>query len=121
MESLRRLLDAAGLQQPCDLDLLLFLKRHPDALMTSDNLAAFLGYDFTQLAKALDLLVERRLVLRSQNPTHFARLYRFTTEHADRSLQDLLEVASTLEGRRRLRQLLRQTPSTPHEAEDAHA
>ena len=123
MESLKRLLDAAALKQPCDLDLVLFFHRHRDALMTSDNLAAFLGYDLAELATALDLLVERRLLVRSQNPTHAARLYRFTTEDADRPLQDLLEVASTVEGRRRLRYLLRQNdPSHPSDtAEDARA
>ena len=121
MESLERLLATAGLTHPCDLDLVLFFNRHRDSLMTSETLAAFLGYDLTQLAKSLDLLVERRLLLRSQNPAHFARRYRFTTEHADRPFQDLLEVASTLEGRRRLRHLMRQSLSTPHSTEDAHA
>jgi DNA-binding MarR family transcriptional regulator len=111
IEPLKQLLDAAGLKRVCDLDLVLFFNRHRDALMTSDNLATFLGYELTELAQSLDLLVERQLLRRSQNPTRFARLYRFTTEHADRPLKDLLEVASTLEGRRRLRQLLR----------DAHA
>jgi DNA-binding MarR family transcriptional regulator len=123
MESLERLLDAAGLKQPCDLDLVLFFSRHQDALMTSDNLAAFLGYDLSELAKSLDVLVERRLLIRSQNPTNSARLYRFTTEHADRPLQALLEVASALEGRRRLRHLLRQNHSRHRsdEREDGRA
>jgi DNA-binding MarR family transcriptional regulator len=112
-----------------------FLNRHRDALMTSEHLAAFLGYDPAQLAKSLDFLGEHQLLLRSQQPTHFARLYRFRTEHADERLQEILEVASTLEGRRHLRQLLKQnhaastplprSPSTPSpqadEPEDPHA
>jgi hypothetical protein len=106
--SLKRLLDASGLTHPCDLDLALFFYRHQGALMTSDNIAAFLGYDVTELAKSLDLLVERRVLARSQNHTNSVRLYRFTNEHADASLRALLEVASTLEGRRRLRRLLRE-------------
>lgn len=113
MESLERLLDAAGLTHPCDLDLMLFLDRHRDALMTSEQLAAFLGYDLAQLAKSLDVLGERQLLLRSQEPTHFARLYRFRAEHADERLQEILEVASTLEGRRHLRRLLRQNHAAP--------
>jgi DNA-binding MarR family transcriptional regulator len=113
VESLERLLEAAGLTHPCDLDLMLFLDRHPDALMTTEHLAAFLGYDLAQLAKSLDFLGERQLLLRSQKPAHFARLYRFRAEHADERLQEILEVASTLEGRRHLRQILKQNHAGP--------
>ena len=54
----QRLLDRIGaLQHPCDLDLLIFFARHPRTLLASEQLAVLLGYEFTQLAASLDLLV----------------------------------------------------------------
>jgi DNA-binding MarR family transcriptional regulator len=108
MESLEELLNIAPVKDPCDLDLLVFFARHPDALITSDQLALLVGYDVTLVARSLDLLVEHNLVQRSQNPTHLARLYRFRAEHWDPKFQEILKIASTLEGRRQLRRLLNQ-------------
>jgi hypothetical protein len=114
MESLEQLLNIARVKSPCDLDLLMFFARHPDALMTSEQLAAMVGYDLPQIAKSLDLLVRRKLLLRAQNPTHPARMYRFRVEFGGPRFTDLLKLASTLEGRRQMRHLLneRQPRST---------
>jgi hypothetical protein len=112
MNSFEELLNIAGLKNHCDLDLLLFFARHPDALMTSEQLALLVGYDIQQIAKSLDLLVERKLLRRTQNPTHAARLYRFRADHWDPRLRELLKTATTIEGRRKVRQLItnRQRP-----------
>ena len=118
---LEQLLESAALTHPCDLDLLLFFHRHPNALMTSEILAHFLGYDLPQLGKSLDLLVERGFLLRSQNPTHFARLYRFAAQHVDRTFGAILEIASTREGRRELRRLIRQNHSPLNRAPEQRA
>lgn len=112
MASLERLIDAANLRHPCDLNLLLFFDRHPAALMTSEQLAAFVGYDVSQVGKSLDFLVDRQLLVRSQNPTHFARLYRFKADHGG-EVQEILRVALTVTGRRQLRQILRQRQLPP--------
>jgi hypothetical protein len=106
MESLGQLLNLARIKTPCDLDLLLFFARHPDALMTSERLASFVGYDLPQIARSLDLLVQRKLLRRLQNPTHAARLYRFRANYGPPWFVELLKVAATVEGRRRIRHLL---------------
>jgi DNA-binding MarR family transcriptional regulator len=106
MESLDPLLTIARIKTPCDLDLLLFFARHPRALMTSEQLASFVGYDLPQIAKSLDLLVQRKLLRRSQNPTHAARLYSFRTDFGGPRFHELLKAASTVEGRRQIRRLL---------------
>jgi len=108
MESLEEVLNSARLKNPCDLDLLVFFARHPDALVTSEQLALLVGYDVAKVAKSLDLLVEHKLVRRSQNPTHLARLYRFRADHWDPKFQEILKTASTIEGRRQIRGLLNQ-------------
>lgn len=106
MESLEQLLNIARIKTPCDLDLLLFFARHPDALMRSEQLAAIVGYDLAQIAKSLDLLVKRKFLRRLQNPTHAARLYRFRADYGGPAFLELLKVATTVEGRRRIRHLL---------------
>jgi predicted transcriptional regulator len=113
VEALKQLLDAAGLKHPCDLDLMLFFDRHPDALMTSEQLASFVGYELSQIARSLDLLVQRQLLQRSQTLTHFSRLYRFRADHAG-EVREILTAAVTIEERRQMRQILRQrqAPST---------
>jgi hypothetical protein len=104
----RRLLAAAGvLRHPCDLDLLLFFARHPRVLLASESLASFLGYDMKVIAQSLDGLLAAGLLTRRQAATHAARLYVFTGGGvAAEWLPELLQIASTREGRRTLRTML---------------
>jgi DNA-binding IclR family transcriptional regulator len=95
------------LRHPCDLDLLLFLHRHPRSILTSERLAAYVGYDLNQVGRSLDLLTEAGLLERSQNPTHAARLYVLKTPDVG-WLTSLLDIASTRDGRRSLMQALQE-------------
>lgn len=95
------------LRHPCDLDLLVFFHRHPRAILTSERLAAYVGYDLNQLARSLDLLNTAGLLERSQNPTHAARLYVLKTPETG-WLSSVLEIASTREGRQKLLQTMRE-------------
>jgi DNA-binding MarR family transcriptional regulator len=102
------LLNSIGvLRHPCDLDLILFFHRHPCALLTSERLAAYVGYDLNQVGRSLDRLTDAGLVERTQNPTHAARMYVLKTSESG-WLTSLLEVASTREGRRDLIQAMRE-------------
>ena len=96
---------------PCDLNLLLFLNRHPRAIMSSEQLAAFVGYDLAQVAKSLDVLEAAGVLRRSLNPTHVGRLYTFTTDGGTSWLPSIVRAASTPEGRRRLIGLLQSKAS----------
>ena len=73
--------------------------------MSSEQLAAFVGYDLAQVAKSLDLLDRVGVLRRSLNPTHVGRLYKFIDGDAV-WLRALLHAASTPDGRRRLIGLL---------------
>jgi predicted transcriptional regulator len=105
------------LRHPCDLDLLVFFHRHPRAILTSDRLAAYVGYDLNQLARSLDLLTEAGLLERSQNPTHAARLYVLKTP-ATGWLTSVLDIASTREGRHKLLQTMREAIEREPSVED---
>ena len=100
-----------GIRHPCDLDLLVFFYRHPRALLSSEQLVTYAGYDRDQVAKSLDGLIEAGLLARSQHPAHPARLY--VLDLAARpggSLESLLKFAATREGRRVVMQCLEKKP-----------
>ena len=112
----RRLIDDGLLRHPCDLDLLLFFVRHPRSLLTSESLAAFLGYEIRQIAESLEVLLSAGLVKRTQTPAHAARLYVLAADtHGDGWLPSLLALASTRPGRLALREAL--APRRPREKE----
>jgi DNA-binding MarR family transcriptional regulator len=109
-EEVNELIAAAGVvRRPCDLDLLVFFRRHPRSLLASEQLALYVGYEPAQVARSLETLLGAGLVTRSQNPGHAGRLYVLATEGAeDRGLARLLGVASTREGRNALIRALQQ-------------
>jgi len=98
---LQALLRRAGVRSACDLDLLVFLWRHPRALLTSDRLAQMLGRTASQVGSSLDVLLERGWLARSQNPTGTARLYLLLLEGpSGEAARRLIVEASDPVGRR---------------------
>jgi len=64
------------IQNACDLDLMAFLHRHPRALLTTEQLAGFVGYNLKEVAKALDSFIEAGLLARTtQQSMHAARMF----------------------------------------------
>lgn len=118
-EKVKRLLaEAPVIREACDLDLLVFLHRHPRTLLTSENLAALVGYDMRQIGKALDAFVDAGILERIQSSMHAARMYLLSLRGpSGGGLQALLELASTREGRRKILEALNgrdpQTNSEP--------
>lgn len=112
IRELRSLLDRIGaVRRPCDLDLLVFFYRHPRALLTAEELIAYLGRDREDVASSLDSLIEAGLVTRSQNPSRTARLYILEPDALPGGLlNSFLEIAASREGRRELMQLLAPGP-----------
>lgn len=112
IENLRSLLERVpAIRAACDLDLLLFFHRHPYALLTSEQLVAYLGYDRDRMAKSLDGLIEADLLTRSQNPAHAARLYVLKLRGLPGGLlESLLRFAATRQGRRVVLGILKDGP-----------
>jgi hypothetical protein len=102
------LLRSVGVRHPCDLDLLLFFQDHPHSLLTSERLAAYVGYDLNQIARSLSLLTEAGLLTQSQNATHAARLYVLRTPVIT-GLTSLINIASTRAGRQSLLDAIKET------------
>ena len=108
IDRLRTLLDRLdAIRDACDLDLLVFFNRHPLALLTSEQIVAYVGYDRDRVAKSLDGLIAGGLLVRAQNPSHAARLYSLNLAGQPGGwLQSLVAYASTREGRSAVRSLL---------------
>lgn len=112
-QDLRSMLDRIrGIRHACDLDLLLFFYRHPRALLTSELVAVYLGYDPGQVAKSFESLIEAGLLTRSQSPSHAAQLYTLELG-GEGPLTSLLSIASTREGRLGVKQLLQSSLTKP--------
>lgn len=75
-----RLLDELGITHLCDVDLLVFFARHPRALLASEQLAAFTGYNLQQIAESLEVLVHLGVLRRTTNSAPAARMYIFSLE-----------------------------------------
>ena len=105
----RRVLARIGIvRHRCDLDLLIFFVQHPNTLLMTEQLAAFVGYELPRISASLDTLIESRLLTQTQNPTHAARWYEFTPgESTGDWLPSLVRLASTRDGRLALREALR--------------
>ena len=100
------------LREPCDLDLLLFFYRHPRAFLISERLADYVGYDLPQVAQSLENLITARLLRRSPDSTHPARLYVLTPGSTLGGwLSSLLRIAATREGRLAVIHALKQRPA----------
>ena len=117
-EQVRALLDRIGMvRDRCDLDLLLFFVRHPRVLLSSDQIAALLGYTVKRLGDSLEALVTAKLLSRTQKPSGVARLYVFADGDTPDWLSSLVELASTREGhlaiRNALADRLKGAPSVP--------
>lgn len=107
-EQIRRLLARVPvIRGACDLDLLMFLSRHPRALLTMEQLAAFVGYEMKQVVRSIDMFIEAGLLERTQNPKHAARMYLLVLDGpGNGGLRSLVEMSSTRPGRREVLDLL---------------
>jgi predicted transcriptional regulator len=105
------LVEAAGLRDACDLDLLLFFSRHPRVVLSSEQLAAYVGYELQQIARALDRLLGTGLLKRTLNQGASGRMYVLEVAHAEDWLEPLRRVCETPDGRNALKVLLKQRRS----------
>lgn len=84
----------------CDLDLLVFLHRHPRAMLACDRLASYIGCDPERTARSLENLIAAGIAARRQGPASAAPLIRLVGDGRQREpLASLLALASTRNGR----------------------
>ena len=101
-------MEAAGLRDACDLDLLLFFSRHPRVVLSSEQLAAYVGYELPQVARALDRLLGAGFLKRMLNHGTPGRMYVLEVDHVEDWLEPLRHVCAIPDGRNALKGLLKQ-------------
>jgi hypothetical protein len=115
MDHARALLNGIpALRCSCDLDLLVFFAKHSRALLSSEQLARLLGYELTEIARSLSVLVAAGYLTRSQkqNRVSPARMYVFSTDAMDGGpLSAIVRFASSRDGRLALRLALASSPA----------
>ncbi|MCA1602315.1 MAG: hypothetical protein LC776_11950 [Acidobacteria bacterium] len=115
---LKRLLaNTPVIQSACELDLLAFLHRHPRTLLTSEQLAGFVGYNLKDIAQALDAFIEARLLERTAPQSmRAARMFLLLLDGPQgEPLTTLLELASTREGRHAILRALNSQKERPEQ------
>lgn len=113
-DEIRQLLaHAEVIQSACDLDLLVFLHRHPRTLLTSEQLAGFVGYPLKDIARALDTFIEARLLSRTaQQSVHAARMFLLLHDGSQGGgVEAILGFASTRQGRHAILEALNRSGS----------
>ena len=109
------------IRNACDVDLIIFLHRHPRTLLTSEQLAGFVGYSLKDIAKALDSFIEVGLLERTtQQSLHAARMFVLLLNgpHGG-GIRPLLELGSTREGRAGILEALK-VPGSRTDQPDGH-
>jgi hypothetical protein len=103
-----QLIEGAGLRDACELDLLLFFSRHPRIVLSREHLAAYVGYDVRQVARALERLLGVGLLKRTLTHGAPGRVYVLEVDHVEAWLDPLRHVCATPAGRNALKMLLKQ-------------
>lgn len=116
LELARRLLARTPtIRNACDLDLIVFLHRHPRMLLSTEQLAGFVGYNLKDIAKGLDSFIESGLLERTAPQSmHAARMFVLLLDgpHGG-GMRALLDLASTRGGRAGILEALNtRTPRT---------
>ncbi len=119
---IRQLLaQVAAIQSACDLDLLVFLYRHPRTLLTSEQLAVFVGYSLKDIANALDIFIQAGLLGRTaQMSGHAARMFLLQLDGPQgRGVKTLLELALRRQGRQGILEAMDGSTSGQNQPSDA--
>lgn len=120
LELTKRLVAATPvIRNACHLDLMGFLHRHPRTLLTSEQLAGFVGYSPKEIAGALDAFIAAGLVERTaQQSIHAARLFVLLLDGPrGGGVRALLELAATRQGRQGILEVLNAQGSHPSQPE----
>ena len=105
-QEVRAWLDTSdAIRSACDLDLLRFLTQHSQVLLTTEQIANFVGYSRSEIDEALEHLVTGGLITRLRGRAADVDLYSYSWDEAAAAagsgalLSSLLQFASTRDGR----------------------
>ena len=118
-----QLVEAAGIREACEFDLLLFFAGHPRVALSSEQLATYVGHEAQHVARALEVMVGANLLNQGRSPGGRGQMYVLAVDHVAQWLGPVRRLCATPDGRHALRTLLKerrlQTQSMNGSAEHA--
>ena len=105
------LVEAAGIREACELDLLLFFARHPRVVLSSEQLATYVGHKVEHVERALELMLGASLLKQRLNAGAAGGMYVLAADHVAQWLEPVRRLCATPDGRHALRTLLKERRS----------
>lgn len=106
-----QLVEAAGIREACEFDLLLFFLRHPRVVLSSEQLATYVGHEVQHVTRALKLMLDASLLKQGLNPGAAGQMYVLAVDDVAEWLEPVRRLCATPDGRHGLRTLLKERRS----------
>ena len=106
-----QLVEAAGIREACEFDLLLFFARHPRVVLSSEQLATYVGHEVRHVARALEVMLGASVLSQGPSPGAAGRMYVLAVDRVAEWLEPVRRLCATPDGRHALRRLLKERRS----------
>lgn len=106
--------EAAGIREACEFDLLLFFARHPRVVLRPEHIATYVGHEVQHVARALEQMLAASLLKRGLSPGAGGTMYVLAADHVAQWLEPVRRLCATPDGRHALRTLLKERRSHTH-------
>ena len=97
-----------AVRDACDLDVLVFFTRHPRVVLSTEHLAAYVGYDLAHVTRSLDALLGAGLLRRTLHQDGPGRMNLLEVDRTGEWLEPLRRACETPDGRNILKTLLKE-------------
>ena len=112
IELLQRV-EAAGIREACEFDLLLFFARHPRVVLRPEQIATLVGHEVEHVARALEQMLAASL-LKQGLSRGGGTMYVLAAEQLKEWLEPVRRLCATPDGRHALRTLLKEQQTSTH-------
>ena len=113
IELLQRV-EAAGIREACEFDLLLFFVRHPRVVLRPEQIATYVGHEVERVARALDQMLAASLLKQGLSSGAGGTMYVLAADDVREWLEPVRRLCATPDGRHALRTLLKERQTATH-------
>ena len=113
IELLQRV-EAAGIREACEFDLLLFFARHPRVVLRPDQIATYVGHEVEHVARGLEQMLSASILKQALSPGGGGTMYVLAADQLKEWLEPVRRLCVTPDGRHALRTLLKERQTSTH-------
>jgi hypothetical protein len=113
---LLQFVEAAGIREACEFDLLLFFARHPRVVLRTEQIATYVGHEVQHVARALEQMLAASLLKQGLSPGAGGTMYVLAADHLKEWLEPVRRLCATPDGRHALRTLLKERQSQSYKS-----